>query len=239
MVAGDVYAQKFAVPEGYSTFQIAELLEQRKLFSKNAFLSACNNPSLLGQLGIEGPSVEGYLHPSTYDITPSMSEVDLVRKMVMQFRKNIGTEFAEKAKALRMTPRQVLTLASMIEKEAVVPDERPLISSVFYNRLKMKMPLQSDPTAVYRLRAFAGRVSKQDLQHHSPYNTYLIQGLPPGPIGNPGKSSIDAALHPARTDFLYFVAKMDGTHHFSTNLADHNLAVRRYLRTQPPSASSR
>jgi len=119
----------------------------------------------------------------------------------------------------------------MIEKEAVVPAERPVIASVFYNRLRKGMRLQSDPTAVYGVRAFSGKVTKADILRPSPYNTYLVDGLPPGPIGNPGDSAIESALAPARTPYLYFVAKQDGSHHFSTTLDEHNRAVQTYLRT--------
>jgi UPF0755 protein len=152
--------------------------------------------------------------------------------MVTQFHKHFSLEMDGKAKAMRMGTTDILTLASMVEKEAVAPGERPLIASVFFNRLKKKMPLQSDPTAVYRLRAFAGKVSKRDLRHDSPYNTYKIGGLPPGPIGNPGSGAIRAVLNPATTKYLYFVAKMDGTHYFSTTLDEHNRAVNTYLKSR-------
>jgi UPF0755 protein len=129
-----------------------------------------------------------------------------------------------------MTRHEAITLASIIEKEAVSAEEKPLISSVFHNRLRIGMPLQSDPTAVYGVRAFAGKVNKTDILRVSPYNTYLIKGLPPGPIGNPGADAIKAALHPAKTPYLYFVARQDGTHQFSRSLEEHNRAVRQYLR---------
>lgn len=230
MVAGEIYAHRFAVPEGYSIYQIAELLEGRGLFKKETFLKQCFYRPLLKELGIGGKSVEGYLYPSTYTIPPNMDEAGLIRMMVGQFDKVYGQRFAERAESLGLSPWVVVTLASMIEKEAVAPSERPLIASVFKNRLKTGMPLQSDPTAVYGVRAFAGTVSKRDIARRSPYNTYLIKGLPPGPIGNPGSDAIEAVLAPATTGYLYFVAKMDGTHHFSASLEEHNRAVRRYLR---------
>jgi len=232
LITGDVYNCRFAVPEGYSIYQIASLLEQRGLFRKEEFLKQCFNRSLLADLGIKEPCVEGYLYPCTYNITPHTTETDLIREMVTQFQKHFSLELDRKAKTLRMGTTQILTLASMVEKEAVAPGERALIASVFLNRLKKKMPLQSDPTAVYRLRAFAGKVSKRDLQHDSPYNTYRINGLPPGPIGNPGSDAIKAVLNPATTKYLYFVAKMDGTHYFSTSLDEHNRAVNKYLKSR-------
>ncbi len=231
MVAGEVYEQRFAVPEGYSIYQVAELLAGRRLFDREVFLRECFNGSLLQELGIAGKSVEGYLYPSTYDVTPGMTAADLIRLMVGQFQKVYFRDFAERAKTSRMSRREIVTLASMIEKEAVRPEERPLIASVFLNRLARKMPLQSDPTAVYGVRAFGGNVSKQDITRFTPYNTYRIGGLPPGPIGNPGREAIEAVLKPAETRYLYFVAKKDGSHFFSATLLEHNRAVRAYLKS--------
>jgi UPF0755 protein len=230
MVAGEIFASRFAVPEGYSIFQVAELLESRGLFKKESFLKQCFNRSLLKELGISGKSVEGYLYPSTYTIPPNMDEAGLIRTMVGQFDKVYGQRFADRAKSLRISTGTLITLASMIEKEAVVPSERPLIASVFKNRLRKGMPLQSDPTAIYGVRAFGGKVSKQDILRSTPYNTYLIKGLPPGPIGNPGSDAIEAAITPAATSYFYFVAKKDGTHYFSATLEEHNRAVYKYLR---------
>ena len=229
MVAGEVFAYRFAVPEGYSIYQVAELLEGKGLFSKETFLKRCCDPALLRELGIGGKSVEGYLYPSTYTIPPTMDETGLIRMMVGQFDKVYAANFSARVPR-GLSPRTIVTLASMIEKEAVVPAERPLIASVFRNRLKTGMPLQSDPTAVYGVRAFAGKVSKQDIMRNSPYNTYMIKGLPPGPIGSPGSEAIEAAIAPADTRYLYFVAKKDGTHYFSTTLDEHNNAVRRFLK---------
>ncbi len=230
MVAGDVYEQRFAVPEGYSIYQIAELLAGRRLFDKEAFLKECFSRPLLRELGINGRSVEGYLYPSTYDIKPNMTAAGLIRLMAEQFEKVYSREFAGRVNGSRLSKREIITLASMIEKEAVRPEEKPLIASVFYNRLARRMPLQSDPTSVYGVRAFAGNISRQDITHATPFNTYRISGLPPGPIGNPGSGAIEAVLKPASTRYLYFVAKKDGTHYFSATLEEHNAAVRKYLK---------
>lgn len=230
MVSGDIYVERFTVPEGYSIYQIAELIAGRRLFDKNAFLRECFSRPLLRELGIDGKSVEGYLYPSTYDIKPGISPAGLIRLMVANFEKIYGRDFAVRAEETRLTKREILILASMIEKEAVRPEERPVIASVFRNRILKGMPLQSDPTAVYGVRAFAGNVSRNDITRDTPYNTYLISGLPPGPIGNPGRDAIDAAINPAKTGFLYFVAKKDGTHHFSRTLEEHNRAILRYLK---------
>jgi len=231
MVAGDVYLRLFALPEGYSTYQAAELLQSRRFFSKESFLKQCVNRKLLAELGIPGKSVEGYLYPGAYNIPPNMDEAELIRQMVRKFNEVYADKFDDRAKKLAMNRHKVLTLASMIEKEAVDPSERPIISAVFYNRLKKGMRLQSDPTAVYGVRAFAGKVSKQDIMRHSDYNTYLINGIPPGPIGNPSSAAIEAVLSPAQCDYLYFVAKKDGNHFFSKNLEEHNQAVNRYLKS--------
>lgn len=231
LVAGEVYEIRFSVPEGYSIYQIAELLERRGIFGKEAFLKACFSKPLLDELGIAAKSVEGHLYPSTYTVRHGAVEADLVRDMVCRFREAYDARFAERAGRAGLTLSKVLTLASMVEKEAVVPEERPLIASVFFNRLKLKMPLQSDPTAIYGIRAFGGKVSRDDILRDTPYNTYRIKGLPPGPIGSPGDDSIEAVLSPARTKYLYFVARKDGTHQFSETLEEHNRAVQRYLRT--------
>ena len=230
MVAGEIFAYRFAVPEGYSMYQIAELMESRGLFKKEAFLKQCVNREIPKDLGIHGKSVEGYLFPSTYNIPPGMDEEGVIRMMVGQFEKVYGLKFADRVEALGISRSSVVTLASIIEKEAVSPAERPLIASVFRNRINRRMPLQSDPTAVYGVRSFPGKVTKHDIMRRSPYNTYVIKGLPPGPIGNPGSEAIEAVLAPASTNYLYFVAKKDGSHFFSATLEEHNRAVRKYLR---------
>ena len=229
IVSGDVDYRKFTLPEGYSMYQAAELLEQKGYFRKDIFLEKCRDKGLLSRLGLKESSVEGYLYPATYNLTRGGSEERLLEQMVGQFNKNYaGIKWGEGTD--RLSQHEIITVASMIEKEAVTAGEKPLIASVFYNRLRIGMPLQSDPTAVYGVRAFTGKVSKGDIQHASPYNTYMNKGLPPGPIGNPGRDAIQAAINPAATDYLYFVARQDGTHYFSRTLEEHNRAVARYLR---------
>jgi len=229
IVSGEVDYQKFSLPEGYSVYQAAELLEQKGYFKKDVFLEKCRDTALLQRLGLKETSAEGYLYPATYNLSRGGSVEQLLEQMVGQFNKAYATIEAG-AGAGRFSRYEMVTLASMIEKEAVSAEEKPLISSVFHNRLRLGMPLQSDPTAVYGVRAFSGRGSKADIQRRSPYNTYLNKGLPPGPIGNPGRDAVQAAMNPAKTDYLYFVARQDGTHQFSRNLAEHNRAVVRYLK---------
>lgn len=229
---GDVDYRKFSLPEGYSIYQAAELLEQKGYFKSAAFIRKCQDAALIGRLGLEGKSVEGYLFPATYNLQRSGDEEQLISQMVGQFEKRYAELSPKNDTAPGLSRRELVTLASVIEKEAVSPEEKPLISSVFHNRLRIGMPLQSDPTAVYGVRAFSGKVTKSDISRDSPYNTYLNRGLPPGPIGNPGFEALQAAISPAKTDYLYFVARRDGTHHFSRTLDEHNRAVTKYLRTE-------
>lgn len=236
VAAGEVDFRRFVLPEGYSMYQAAELLEQKGYFRKERFLGACRDRALLARLGIPAGSAEGYLFPATYDLPLSGNEEQLITLMVSTFRRNLAR--LESAGGSGLAGHELVTLASLIEREAVTGEEKPLISSVFHNRLKIGMPLQSDPTAVYGVRAFGGRVTKADILRPSPYNTYLNRGLPPGPIGNPGIDALRAALQPASTGYLYFVARQDGTHHFSRSLQEHNQAVDRYLRKQARSGKN-
>lgn len=229
LVNGDVDFRRFALPEGYSIYQAAELLEQKGFFSREEFLEACRDPQVMSRLGIRGNSAEGYLYPATYNLTKGSTAAQLVSQMTTRFEKAFaGIEAGQSV----VSKHEAVILASIIEKEAVSAEEKPLISSVFHNRLRIGMPLQSDPTAVYGVRAFTGKVSKADILRVSPYNTYLIKGLPPGPIGNPGADAIKAALKPAETQYLYFVARQDGTHYFSKTLDEHNRAVNQYLKNR-------
>ncbi len=226
---GQTDACKFTLPEGYSTYQAAELLQKQGVFDSTAFLAACSDRNLLAKLGIRAKSVEGYLYPGTYSIGFQMDEAGLITEMVREFRHRTDS-LKPQIDATGRSLDQVLVLASMVEREAVSAEEKPLIASVFLNRLRIGMPLQSDPTAIYGVRVFGGTVTRQDVQRNSPYNTYRIKGLPPGPIGNPGLEALQAVLQPAKTDYLYFVARMDGTHQFSRSLEEHNQGVNRFLK---------
>jgi UPF0755 protein len=230
LVSGDVDYRRFSLPEGYSIFQAAELLEQKGYFTGAEFLEKCRDRAVLVRLGVKEESVEGYLYPATYNLSRGGNVEQLISQMIEQFERRFAELTAKKGGEAGLSRHAIVTLASLIEKEAVSSEEKPLISSVFHNRLKIGMPLQSDPTAVYGLRAFAGKISRADIERRSPYNTYLIKGLPPGPIGNPGAEALEAALHPADTNYLYFVARQDGTHQFSRTLEEHNRAVHRYLK---------
>jgi len=236
MINGDVYQRLFALPEGYSSYQVAEMLEKRGIFSREGFLAACRDQALLKELGVEAESAEGYLFPGSYNILPGATEREVVREMVKRQQAFLDGSVNGRAKARGIPVRKLLTLASMVEKEAVLPAEKPLIAAVFQNRLRLGMRLQSDPTALYGVRAFAGKVRREDILKPTPYNTYLIPALPPGPIGNPGKDAIEAVLNPAAVPYLYFVGRGDGSHQFSKDLSSHNEAVHKYLKS-PGTAS--
>ncbi|MDD2309051.1 MAG: endolytic transglycosylase MltG [Desulfuromonadaceae bacterium] len=228
IVSGEVDFRKFTLPEGYSVYQAAELLDQQGYFRKESFLEKCRDKALLLRLGLNEASAEGYLYPATYNLPRGGSEEQLLEQMIGKFNSSYAA--IKENGTGQLSRHEIITLASIIEKEAVSAEEKPLISSVFHNRLRIGMPLQSDPTAVYGIRAFSGKVSKTDILRPSPYNTYLNKGLPPGPIGNPGRDAVQAAIMPAETDYLYFVARQDGTHQFSRTLEEHNRAVARFLK---------
>ena len=228
MVVGKGIFQIVTVPEGLTVNEIADLLAQMQIADKEKFIAETGDPEVLGQLGLQDKGLEGYLFPSTYHFTPSTPERDIILAMAEQFRKVSRPLLEQYQGATSLSPHEIITLASIIEKETGVEAERPLVSAVFHNRLKLHMPLQSDPTVIYGLKDFNGNLTRKNLSDPSPYNTYRIPALPPGPICNPSVSSIKAALQPADVPFLYFVSKNDGTHLFSENLEAHNRAVKTY-----------
>lgn len=220
------------IPEGYNIWQIARLLDDRGVVTEESFLTLATDRAFLAGLGIDAPSVEGYIFPDTYRLPKGMDARDLLRRMVSEMRRRFSPEMKQRAAELGLTEREVLTLASIIEKEAVLDEERPLISAVFHNRLRMGMPLQADPTSIYGVKSPSEGITVADLRRRTPYNTYLISGLPPGPIASPGMKSILAALYPADVDYLYFVSSNNGRHHFSSTEAEHRRAVRTYRRSR-------
>lgn len=228
MTKGEVIQYVVTIPEGFSVNQIADVLEAKQLADREAFLQATEDPAFLRTLSLPHKNLEGYLFPDTYHFTRHMTPEMMIKAMVSRLKQTVSDEYETRAEELGMPMHQVLTLASVIEKETARPHERPLISGVFHNRLRRNIPLQSDPTVIYDLHQFDGDLRKEDLSIESPYNTYVVVGLPPGPIANPGKAAIHAALYPASTDYLYFVSRNDGSHAFSTTLAEHNQAVQKY-----------
>ncbi len=226
--AGRVITHQVTIPEGFTAQDIARLLAGELLVDAERFTALVNDAQFAEGLGFPGESLEGYLYPDTYRLTRGMGEEEIIRIMVSRFRQAAPQDLDVQAQRLGLDPRAVVTLASLIEKEAKLDSERFLISAVFHNRLRRNMPLQSDPTAVYGETGPQRRITSIDLRRQTPYNTYLKSGLPPGPIANPGLASLKAALNPARVNFLYFVAKNDGSHFFSRTLEQHAQAVRKY-----------
>lgn len=240
VLRGEVATRHFTIPEGFNQFDIARALsaltsvKQDKENSSDAVglsLSLMKDVSSIKEIDPSATSLEGYLFPDTYDYTSTTSRRQLVDAMVRRFRQIWNADRQRRAKELGMNARQVITLASLIEKEAKVDSERELISSVFHRRLKIGMPLACDPTVIYASLLegkYRGKIYQSDLDRNSPYNTYKRVGLPPGPIASPGKRSIDAALNPAETDYLYFVvdaSATNGAHKFSASSAEHDRAV--------------
>jgi UPF0755 protein len=237
MVLGKGVFQTLTVPEGLTVNEIGALLAQLQIGDKDKFLAAASDPELLASYGLQDKGFEGYLFPSTYHFTPATPERDILIAMAEQFRKVSQPLLDQRDQTEPLTPHEIITMASIIEKETGVEAERPLVSAVFHNRLKLQMPLQSDPTVIYGVKDFDGNLTRKHLQEATPYNTYRIPALPPGPICNPSVSSIKAALHPAEVPFLYFVSKNDGTHLFSEKLEEHNRAVKTYQPVQTPAAA--
>jgi UPF0755 protein len=228
LVTGKVRMHALTLPEGYTIGQYAAMVEEKGLASAEAFLAVAADPAVAAEYGIPGDTLEGYLFPDTYHFPKGLPPRHLVDHMVARFWKVFKPEWEDRVRSLNMTLHQIVTLASIIEKETGAPAERKLISSVFHNRLKRNMRLQSDPTVIYGLKNFDGNLTRKDLETPTPYNTYTTGGLPPGPIANPGAGALEAALYPAKTNHLYFVSRNDGTHKFSNSLKEHNRAVRKY-----------
>ena len=226
---GDVYFHVVTIPEGYTIFDIAKAMQDSGLVSADDFLRAARNRTdLISDIAPEAKSLEGYLFPSTYQFTRTQTLDDMVAAMVHQFRQ-VALQVG-----LNSDVHRIVTMASIVEKETAVPDERPVVASVYYNRLAQRMALDADPGVIYaQLLAgtYSGSLHHADLAVNSPYNTYRFPGLPPGPIGNPGQSSLQAALHPAQTQFLYFVADGNGHHRFASSLEEHNRNVVAYRRS--------
>jgi UPF0755 protein len=229
---GHVKTYRITIPEGYTLVQIANLLDSHGIVAKEDFLRETSSPELLSryQIEVQGSSLEGYLFPDTYAWSKGSDPSAVIQFFLRRFREVYTPEMAQKTRSLGLSEREALTIASIVERETSDPRERPLVSAVVHNRLKKKIRLQSDPTVIYGIPDFNGNLTREDLRRYTRYNTYLIPGLPPGPICNPGLSSIQAALSPAPVDYLYFVSKNDGTHHFSVTLEEHDKAVDKYQR---------
>ena len=231
---GEVYYERVTIPEGFNRFEIADVLAAKtSKGTPEQFLELMNDTALLGGIDPDAHNLEGYLFPDTYTCTTRTSPEELIRGMVRRFQEVFTPDMATRARRIGMSVNQVVTLASIIEKEAKVPEDRPLIASVLKNRLARGMPLAADPTFIYAALLASDYDGNPNQPRHrrreSPYNTYIHEGLPPGPIASPGKASIEAALYPANTDYLYYVlATPEGKHKFSRTVAEHEAAVAQY-----------
>lgn len=228
LVQGDVEKVSLTIPEGFTLEQIIERIDHEGYGHKERLEELAQNTTFIKELDITAESLEGYLFPETYLFAPGIDEKELLTMMVRQFRRHMTEQLKQTAKKSGLNLHQLVTLASIIEKETGVVEEMPLISSVFHNRLERRIPLQTDPTVIYGIADFDGNITRRHLETPNPYNTYLNKGLPPGPIASPGLNALKAAAQPEKSPYLYFVARGDGTHQFSKSLKEHNAAVRKY-----------
>ena len=227
LVRGDIFVHTVVVPEGYTMFDVAQAVEAAGLGKREEFLAAAEDASLIRDLAPEAKSLEGYLFPDTYDFTRTQSMHEIAAIMVKHFRQVVSSL------GLHSDVQDTVIMASIIEKETAASEERPLVASVYYNRLEKGMALDADPSVIYAevlAGIYRGSLHHADLQTPSSYNTYQHAGLPPGPIANPGKGSLEAAMHPAQTDYLYFVSNGDGRHRFAHSLEEHNKNINLYRR---------
>ena len=225
---GQIIEYEVTIPEGDSLMEIAQKLSEKGIINTKDFMQLSSDEDFLFSYDIDAPTFEGYLFPDTYKIPKGMDPEEAIGMMINKMREKFSDELIVRVSELGMSEREVLTLASIIEKEAVTDEERPLISAVYHNRLRKGIPLQADPTAIYGMKSSREKITAKDLKRKSPYNTYVIKGLPPGPIASPGLKSIIAALHPADVPYLYFVSNNDTTHHFSVTAEEHLSAVKLY-----------
>lgn len=228
LVAGDVIKIRITIPEGFTLREIAGRVAAAGIGNAEQLLALAMDPVFASKLKVPAGTLEGYLFPETYTINTTTSTDELLQTMVAQFDRQLSTELLDAARSHGLDRHALVTLASIIQKEAGNNEEVPLISAVFHNRLRLGMRLQADPTVIYGISNFNGNLTRRDLQTPTPYNTYTRGGLPPGPIASPGLAALRAAAYPETSDALYFVSRGDGTHVFSTTLTAHNRAVQRY-----------
>lgn len=228
---GDVYLQPLTFREGLTIRQMAQLFEEKGFGASKEFIAAAKHASAIRELDPQATDLEGYLFPDTYALPRKTTGEQLVGRMVGRFEQSLTPEIRERAAARGLSVRQLVTLASLVEKETGKGDERPLVAAVYANRLKIGMGLQCDPTVIFALERagrYDGNLTRADLQFDSPYNTYRYAGLPPGPIAAPGKASLEAAASPADVPYIYFVSKNDGSHAFASTLDEHNRNVHQW-----------
>lgn len=234
LIHGDVMVYAITIPEGSTIFDVARILEDAGLGPAEDYLAKATDNLLIASLGVEAESLEGFLFPDTYRFDKGTDPDAILKRMIRRFNEIFNQAMETKASQFPLSDKEIITLASLVEKETSVADEKPLIAAVFLNRLRKNMRLDCDPTVVYGIRRgdpdFQGRLKKEHLRQETPYNTYRILGLPPGPICNPGREALLAVLNPAHVEYFYFVSRNDGTHQFSYTLQEHNVAVDKYQR---------
>jgi UPF0755 protein len=231
LAKGDIYTRRLTFPEGLTIAEMAKIYEAREFGAAKDFAEAARNASLIRDVDPEAMDLEGYLFPETYSMPRGLKADRLVAMMVDRFKATYTDALREQARAQNLSTRQVVTLASLVEKETGKGEERPLVAAVYRNRMRIGMGMQADPTVVYALQKagrYDGNIRREDLAFDSPYNTYRYRGLPPGPIAAPGRASLEAALNPATADYLYFVSRNDGSHVFAATLDEHNANVREF-----------
>jgi peptidoglycan lytic transglycosylase G len=228
---GDVYRRLVTFREGLTIKEMARVYEAAQLGRAEDFERAAKDTAAIRELDPDAPDLEGYLFPDTYSLRREIPASTLIAQMVASFKRAFTDELRAAAQARGLTVRQAVTLASLVEKETAVPEERPIVAAVYLNRRTSNMPMQADPTVIFAMQRagnYNGNIRKEDLQIDSPYNTYRYPGLPPGPIASPGKASLEAAVNPAQVDYLYFVSKNDGSHVFARTLDEHNRNVQEW-----------
>jgi UPF0755 protein len=230
LASGAVMTHRVALPEGLTLREVAARFEAAGLVSADELVAVASDPTLPLRLGVDGTSLEGYLFPETYELAKGLAAREIVRLMVEQFL-SVWRRIEPLAAHKGLSMREVVVLASLVEKETAAHEERPLVAAVFLNRLARGMRLETDPAVIYGIADFDGNLRRVHLEDEgNPYNTYRFAGLPPGPIANPGEASLRAVVEPADADYLFFVARKDGTHHFSRSYGEHVRAVERYQR---------
>ncbi len=233
LARGEIYVRQITFPEGLTIREMARLFEERGFGPAAAFEQAASDVSVVREWDPAARDLEGYLFPETYSLTRHTDAATLVHEMVARFARVFPAEARQAVVAEGRTVRDVVTLASIVEKETSRDDERPIVAAVYANRLRIGMGLQCDPTVIYALQKagrYHGNLTRENMQIDSPYNTYRYAGLPPGPIAAPGRASLEAALHPAPVDFIYFVSRNDGTHAFSRTYEEHSRRVAEFQR---------
>ena len=228
---GEVYVVNLTFPEGLNFREMAAIAESHGVGTAAEFVAAANDSSRINALDPAARNLEGYFFPDTYPVTRRTDTPRLIRSMVDRFEQVLTPEMRRAVEQRGLSIHQAVTLASIVEKEAARPDERPMVAAVYLNRFRLGIPLQCDPTVIYALQLagkYTGNLRRDDLMFDSPYNTYRYPGLPPGPIASPGRAALDATIHPADVDYLYFVSRNDGSHAFARTLDEHNRNVQKY-----------